>query len=103
MRPCTLSRNSVSYALPLPVLNPGGVGLCWTMKLYQSMTQTQPSGPTSAMIGADHSSSLANRFHEFFALNVVPVLFSTKLATRCPVGSATKATRFQYSFGYARA
>ena len=25
------------------------------MKLYQSMTHTQPSGPTSAMIGAVHS------------------------------------------------
>ena len=31
--------------MPLPVLKPWGVGLCWTMKLYQSITQTNPSGP----------------------------------------------------------
>ena len=45
-----------------PVLNPCGVGLCCTMKLYQSITHTAPSGPTSARIGAVHSSSLASRF-----------------------------------------
>jgi hypothetical protein len=33
------------------------------MKLYQSTIQTFPSGPTSARIGAVHSSSLAKRFH----------------------------------------
>ena len=32
------------------------------MKLYQSITQTLPSGPTSATIGEVHSSSLASRF-----------------------------------------
>jgi hypothetical protein len=30
MRPCCLSRNGVSYALPLPVAKPCGVGLCCT-------------------------------------------------------------------------
>lgn len=54
-------RRSLSYALPLPVVKPCGVGLCWMIKLYQSMTQTAPSGPTSAIVGDAHSSSLASR------------------------------------------
>ena len=30
-RPCFLSRTGVTYALPLPFLNPCGTGLCWKM------------------------------------------------------------------------
>src|SRR4051812_49522994 len=99
MRPCVLSRSGVSYAAPLPVLKPGGVGLCCTMKLYQSITQTLPSGPTSATIGDVHSSSLATRLNGLLDLKRVPSRVMTNAPTRCPVGSVTKAVRFQYSCG----
>src|SRR4029079_4722891 len=99
MRPCFLSRSGVSYAAPLPVVNPRGVGLCWTMKLYQSITHTQLSGPTSAIVGEDHSSSLAKRFHALRLVYDAPFGVSSNVATRCPVGSQTNAVRFQYSFG----
>src|SRR3954469_2601540 len=99
MRPCVLSRRSFSYAAPLPVLNPCGVGLCWTMKLYQSITHTWPSGPTVVSIGADHSSSLATRFHPYLAANVAPVGRRGNVAARWPVGSHTNAVRFQYAGG----
>ena len=87
----------------MPVLYPSGVGLCWTMKLYQSMTQTCPSGPTSARIGEVHSSSLATRFQALCEWKSVPSWCSVNVATRWPVGSATNAVRFQYCFGYVRA
>src|SRR5947207_2447507 len=99
MRPNLELRRSVRYAPPLPVLKPGGVGLCWTIKLYQSMTQTFPSGPTSAMIGEVHSSLLATRLNGLLDLKRVPSRVMTNVPTRCPVGSATKAVRFQYSWG----
>ena len=51
------------------------------------------------MIGAVHSSWLANRFHEFLLMKPAPSGVMTNVATRCPVGSQTKAVRFQYSFG----
>src|SRR4051794_13642154 len=73
------------------------------MKLYQSMTHTWPSGPTSAMIGAHHSSSLASRFQPLRERKPAPSRFSENVATRWPVGSVTKAVRFQYSRGYVRA
>src|SRR5262245_23040983 len=103
MRPCFLSRRLVSYAAPLPVRKPAGVGLCCTMKLYQSMNQTLPSGPTSAAMGADHSSSLAIRFHEFRERKPAPSPRMTNVAIRWPVGSVTNAVLFQYSGGYVRA
>src|SRR3954453_7912775 len=103
MRPCVLSRKGVSYAAPLPVLYPSGVGLCWTMKLYQSIAQTSPSGPTSARIGEVHSSSLATRFQALCERKSVPSGMRVKVATRCPVGSATKAVLFQYFLGLGRA
>ena len=65
------------------------------MKLYQSMTQTWPSGPTSARIGEVHSSSLATRFHALCEWKSVPSWCSVNVATRWPVGSATNAVRFQ--------
>src|SRR5215470_19740285 len=102
MRPNFVLRNSVSYAAYVPVLKPLGVGLCCTMKLYQSITQTLPSGPTSAMIGDDHSSSLASKLNGLLERKWLPSGRSTKVPTRCPVGSLTKAVRFQYSFGYVR-
>ena len=73
------------------------------MKLYQSITHTFPSGPTSAMIGAVHSSSLASRLNGLLDRNPLPSRRSTNVADQVPVGSATNAVRFQYSFGYARA
>src|SRR5207253_11019619 len=73
------------------------------MKLYQSITHTHPSGPTSAMIGAAHSSSLANRLNGLLDRKWLPSRRSTNVPTRCPVGSATNAVRFQYSGGYALA
>src|SRR5262245_46698912 len=102
MRPCFLSRRSLSYAAPFPVRKPCGVGLCCTMKLYQSMTHTLPSGPTSAMMGDAHSSSLATRLKELLVRKWLPSRRSTNVPTRCPVGSATKAVRFQYSLGIIR-
>src|SRR6478735_1115213 len=103
MRPCVLSRRGVSYAAPFPVLYPSGVGLCCTMKLYQSIAQTLPSGPTSARIGEVHSSSLAARFQALCDLKSVPSGCSVNVATRWPVGSATNAVLFQYCLGYVRA
>src|SRR5436190_10107587 len=103
MRPCDLSRSSVSYALPRPFLNPAGVGLCCTMNAYQSITHMCPSGPTCASIGALHSSSLATRFQPYFALKLVPDGSRVMVAVRCPVGSEMNAVRFQYSRGYVRA
>ena len=65
------------------------------MKLYQSITQTCPSGPTSARIGEVHSSSLATRFQALCEWKSVPSGWSVNVATRCPVGSAMKAVLFQ--------
>jgi hypothetical protein len=67
------------------------------MKLYQSMTQTWPSGPTSARTGDVHSSSLASRFQALCATKSAPLpsSWSVKVAVRCPVGSLTNAVRFQ--------
>src|SRR4051812_29788542 len=70
------------------------------MKLYQSMTHTWPSGPTSAMIGAHHSSAPASRFQALREEKSAPFPFRANVATRWPVGSVTKAARFQYSRGY---
>ena len=69
------------------------------MKLYQSITQTLPSGPTSAMIGAVHSSSLATRLKGLVDRKSLPLRRITNVPVRCPVGSLTKAVRFQYSGG----
>ena len=73
------------------------------MKLYQSIVQTCPSGPTSARIGDVHSSSLATRFQPLCERKSVPSGTSVNAATRWPVGSATKAVLFQYCFGKVRA
>ena len=83
--------HAAQNAPPLPVAKPGGVGLCWTMKLYQSMNQTLPSGPTSAAMGEVHSSSLATRFHELRERNPAPSPRMTNVAIRWPVGSVTNA------------
>ena len=99
IRPCVLSRKGVMYAPRRPVSKPAGVGLCWTMKLYQSITHTWPSGPTSAWIGAVHSSSLATRFQPIRLVKPAPFGDSSKLATMWPVGSQTNPVRFQYSSG----
>ena len=80
---------------PLAGRKPCGVGLCWTMKLYQSRTQTFPSGPTSAMIGAAHSSSEAIRLNGLDDRKLLPSGRSTNVPTKCPVGSQTNAVRFQ--------
>src|SRR5215212_1972762 len=103
MRPRLWSRIDVSYAAPLPTLNPGGVGLCCAMKLYQSANQTAPSGPTVAATGANHSSALEIRFQPSRATKPAPCLFNSTCPMTCAVGSLTNATLFQYSFGYARA
>src|SRR4051794_3167214 len=66
------------------------------------MTQTKPSGPTSAMIGAVHSSTLPSRLNELRLLKLAPSGSRTNVPTRGPVGSGTNAVRFQDSFGYAR-
>jgi hypothetical protein len=73
------------------------------MYAYQSITHTNPSGPTSAMIGELHSSMLASRLNALRLTKLDPCGSSTNVPTRWPVGSVTKAARFQYSFGYARA
>ena len=93
----------VSYAAPLPTLNPAGVGLCCAMKLYQSANHTAPSGPTIEATGANHSSALEIRFHPSRATKPAPCFSRIAWPMRCAVGSVTNATRFQYSFGYARA
>ena len=67
------------------------------------MTHTWPSGPTSAAIGAVHSSSLARRSQAIREEKPAPRGVSSKVATMWPVGSQTKAVRFQYSRGYCRA
>ena len=69
------------------------------MKLYQSITHTWPSGPTSAWIGAVHSSSLATRSQAMRLAKPAPLGLSANVATMWPVGSQTKAVRFQYSGG----
>ena len=69
------------------------------MELYQSITQTCPSGPTSAWIGAVHSSSLATKSQDMRLLNAAPFCMSWNVATMWPVGSQTNDVRFQYSRG----
>ena len=73
------------------------------MKLYQSITHNAPSGPTSAQIGAVHSSSLARMFQPSLATKPLPFGLRKSTWTRCPVGSQTNAALFQYSFGKLRA
>ena len=93
--PVRLVAQGVSCAEPLPVLYPLGVGLCCTMKLYQSIIQTCPSGPTSARIGEVHSSSLADEVPGVVRVEIGAVRVEREVATRCPVGSATNAVLFQ--------
>jgi hypothetical protein len=98
-----LSRIDVSKALPGPLLNPCGVGLCCWMKLYQSATQTAPSGPTCACTGATHSSAPASRFQPSRATKLEPCFSMIAWPTRWAVGSVMKAMRFQYCLGNDRA
>src|SRR5262249_13405720 len=69
------------------------------MKLYQSMTQTWPSGPTSAMIGAVHSSSLATRLKGLRERKSLPWRGSPKVPTRCPAGPGAEAGGVQVPLG----
>ena len=65
------------------------------MKLYQSSTHRAPSGPTSAMMGENHSSSLARKFFSLVALKSAPEPSKRNWPMRWPVGSVTNETRFQ--------
>ena len=73
------------------------------MKLYQSETQTAPSGPTCACTGATHSSAPDSRFQPSRVTKPAPCDSMIPWPTMCAVGSVMKAMRFQYSFGNDRA
>jgi hypothetical protein len=62
-----------------------------------------PSGPTFTCTGAIQASRLARKFQVFVEVKVEPFGLRSKVPMKFAVGSASKATRFQYSLGNTRA